>query len=521
MNKVNPPLKKHAISVDEKSAPIFQKPLTSAKALFYATLCVGIVLGGNLVFRMVVYRTIGTYETGVLTLALSIISIASIVVALGIPTAITRFVSVPSDAYEQSSYILTGATLILVQGALTLLLLFFTMPWISGWLNVPQLVEFRWIIVLAVLLSTFTSFWEAVYNGWMRLDIKAAINASNQVVRILGAVIFIALGITTVQIGLVAVLSGLFIANLWGVRLAWKLWRQWRVGFHWRYARKLSPFGLYQFGTIAMDQIVYNTSTFLIGRLLTAHEVGIYAVATLLGQLVLILPSAAQMITYPRMAKYWEQQNREALACMVNGTIRISLVSLLPLVFTLSYLRVEIIQLIFGSSFVEAASPLVILLVGYLFSSVVSRPLGASMAAIDKPSMDMVRSFLAAFVNVGFNLLLLPRWKLAGAAWATTFSFITTSCIFQGLLVKFTKLSLSKRPLAIAALLGGITGLLYLPVITGIIWRWLFGIVGGILLMALGVMWGLTSTDRRYWMNEYMRLREKIRYDKTQTYCNR
>lgn len=500
---------KQDVTFGEENTSILRKHRIGLKTLFYALLSVGSALVGGLLFRVLVFRSIGTYETGILTLALSVITMTSMVVALGIPTAITRFVSAKSNPYEQSFYILTGAILLLVQGILILFILAIIMPWMSDWLHTPQLLKFRWIIVIAVLLNAVSSFWEGVYNGMMRFDIKAGIILTNQGMRFLVALGLWFLGVVTAKLGLVAVLGGGLVANLWGVRLAWKLWRQWRGKFDWSCAKELSSFGLYQFGAIIMDQVTYNSGILFIGRFLTPNEVGLYAVATLLGQLVLILPSAVQMLTYPKMTEYWEHQNKKRLDYMINATIRMSLVMLTPLVFTLSYLRAEVILLVFGASFTEAAAPLSILLVGYLFNSVFSRPLGASMAAIGRPNMDMVRSFLAAVVNVSLNLWFIPRWGLVGAAWATTLSLITTSCIFQVLLMKLTGIFLSKRPLVVAILLCVVIWLLYWPVITAAVWRWVFGISGGILLMVFGIIWGLTHTDRSYWVAEYRRIKGK------------
>ena len=204
------------------------------------------------------------------------------------------------------------------------------------------------------------------------------------------------------------------------------------------------------------------------------------------------------MVLYPLMSKHWAAGAIEAAAGVTYRAFHLSMLALAPLVLVMGCLREDFICMAFGVSFLPASAPLAILLVGYLFNGVTSRPLGASMAAIGYPQADFYRSSLAAGINVGLNLLLIPQWGLAGAAWATTTSLVATSLMSVGIFSRLSGIRVPRRSIVVAGALLCVLGLLNQIPTSGLPARLLVASGGAGLLFMGGWHLLLAPADRRY-----------------------
>ena len=78
----------------------------------------------------------------------------------------------------------------------------------------------------------------------------------------------------------------------------------------------------------------------------------------------------------------------------------------------------EIVNLVFGSEFREAYTPLVILSLGQLVSAFAGS-VGFILNMTGHERDTAVGVTIAAAVNIVLNWLLIPRYQAVGAAWAT------------------------------------------------------------------------------------------------------
>lgn len=491
---------RHCLASDAAVAvPLLSRGSMGLSSFLYVILSSGAILAGGLIFRLVVYRAIGPDQAGVLALSLSIISVSSMFITLGFPVAIVKFCSsspMPSDA---GGYILTGTLAMIVHGLGTLAVLIALMPLLAGWLNSPDLVKLLWAIIPCTGLTAFISFWEQSYNGMLKFKESAGINLTNNIAKIVVVIALMAWLAASAEIGLLAILVGNIIAVSWGVALIVIIVRHQRwKGFTTDRLKDLYAFGLYQFGTMALELLSQHAGVLLTAGFLSHRETGLYSTAALVALSVWVLPSSMQRITYPKMSEYWAREDKETLQQMLNSAIRFSLVISMPTVFLLFYLRSDVIVTLFGSAFEAAAVPLGILLVGYTFNAVVSRPVGGSMGALNKPSLDLVRAIIWTSCNIGLSMLLIPRWGMVGAAVATTTALVVNSVISTAFVFKFSQVPFPWTVLKPGIILGSLFLLLVGIPVTSDGQHFAVGIIGAFVLGGTGWAVGLTGQQRQY-----------------------
>ena len=175
------------------------------------------------------------------------------------------------------------------------------------------------------------------------------------------------------------------------------------------------------FGALSAIILDY-TSTILIKTYLTIHDVGIYSVAymvmTILSMIILSLPS----LIFPIVASIRAQQRTHIIIEFLNEIIPQGIflwslfISLTAIICSFS------IPIIFGQSFAQATTPLLILLLGLSFMSI-STFHSSILVNYDLMKKLVIISILIAVLNLIGSLILIPIIGLNGAALATACSY--------------------------------------------------------------------------------------------------
>jgi O-antigen/teichoic acid export membrane protein len=84
----------------------------------------------------------------------------------------------------------------------------------------------------------------------------------------------------------------------------------------------------------------------------------------------------------------------------------------------------EVFQLFIGAEYMEGYNIIAILLFGVIFSGVATNILGATVVMKEKTGKMFLFTFISAFLNIGLNFILIPRYGMYGAAIATSLSYV-------------------------------------------------------------------------------------------------
>ena len=381
------------------------------------TLACGEVLARVAAFgaTAVLARRLGPAGFGIVGFAAALCGYLALAVHAGLQEVGVREVArAPERAGELYSSVATVR--LMLAGAAFLLLA--CVAWF-----LPKPVEVRWV----VLLSGLSFFSLAVDPGWVLrgLERTTAVAVGLVLAQVIyGALVFLFVHQPT-DVAWVPVLQfGGELAAAAGLVRA--VGRRVRPGGGCadgiRVLKHAAPLGLAR----AFRTIVVTFDVVLLGFLATSREVGLYSAAyrlTFLLMSVVASISAAYMPSYARVVDEGARPTRRLMeASLATGALIGA-----PLIIGVIVTAPALIELLFGAAYVEAATALRLLTlsVGLIFVYWIA---GNLLIVVHRIGTYAKMQAVAAAVNIGLNLVLIPRFGISGAALATLASELTVVC---------------------------------------------------------------------------------------------
>ena len=177
----------------------------------------------------------------------------------------------------------------------------------------------------------------------------------------------------------------------------------------------------------------YKLDILLLGWLSTKEEVGLYAVAVQVGELLWQLPAAIGLVVFSRSANDRDPVRWQA---ELARSIRISLWLTLCGGVALAVISPLLFDLLFGEEFARSISMTLWLLPG-LVMMVVFKLLNMDLAGKGKPFVSLFIMLPALALNVGLNYLLIPEMGGNGSAIASTCSYLLAAF---AMLIAYTRM---------------------------------------------------------------------------------
>jgi O-antigen/teichoic acid export membrane protein len=186
------------------------------------------------------------------------------------------------------------------------------------------------------------------------------------------------------------------------------------------------------FTVAGMAGFLYRSiDIFLLLYLIDSSAVGIYAVAYAAARLILMFSTAFNFLGSP-VASELEADGDITDALSVNSTIlRWLVMASIPALVPLVFFPAEFISIIYRPSYAEGASALVILAIAFAIHNVFSAQRNL-LEAVGNSRIIAVNNVLAGALNVGLNLLLIPRLGIDGAALATAAAYLLQDALMIG-----------------------------------------------------------------------------------------
>jgi O-antigen/teichoic acid export membrane protein len=161
---------------------------------------------------------------------------------------------------------------------------------------------------------------------------------------------------------------------------------------------------------------IFNSDFIFLRIFRDSASVGIYAAAYTLISFFLNLGATYTMTLLPVLTRV--REDRPAVTALYDGALAQVLAGAIPVAVGGFLVASPVIDLVFGSAYLEAALPLQILLWSIPVSLIRNVSQGA-LIAYQRQDQLMLTATWAAGCNVVLNILLIPSWGLAGAAAAT------------------------------------------------------------------------------------------------------
>ncbi len=228
-------------------------------------------------------------------------------------------------------------------------------------------------------------------------------------------------------------LAGLLV-SLWLLRPhAGPPLRLFTLRLHREYARRALVYGLkIQFNVIVVF-LLLRVDVWLLNQVGSgAAAVGVYGIAVSLAERVWTFGGLAAAVILPRIASWDGDDDRRSqlTALTARHTLWLSVVIAVGILLV----GEPFIVLLYGEAFRPAAWALLLLMPGVILYNMASVT-GSDIAGRGRPWLTAVHAMIAFAINIVANLLLIPRYDSAGAAFASTIAYaylgVATMWVFR------------------------------------------------------------------------------------------
>lgn len=370
------------------------------------------VLAG--LFGIVLVRYLGREQYGLLTTVYAYLFVFQIFSSLGMDTIVYRDVArAPEDADE------------ILARALGVRLLLAVTSMVAGWLLIgvidptPQVVRLQFLASLTLPFSLYP-FYLVLYSVDLRMGLPKLVLGAWGIVVVCAKVGLIVLRqpieafvIADVASAVVVLLLSRNLGRRSGLRVSFRFapehWKE-LLRVSWPVAAAMTFINIY----LRVDQL-------MLYRMVGAAEVGLYGATVRVVEFGNVIPVVFMGSAFPILARLW-RESTERLDRATELSFRAMLWAGLPLAAVLQLYAAPILDLLFGNDFV-AAAPIMRLLAWSVPAAFLGSVLHNRLFSASQQMAAAWLALLAASMNVGLNLWLIPRYQGVGAAAATLISY--------------------------------------------------------------------------------------------------
>ena len=170
--------------------------------------------------------------------------------------------------------------------------------------------------------------------------------------------------------------------------------------------------------------IYINSDTTILGILKDDYSVGLYSVAVKIYTIVKQVFNAVIATTIPRLA-YLRNNDVRGFERLTKTMISMATVFTIPAAVGIIILRKEIITLISGSSYLEAAPTLSILAVAIFFGVLANILANGVLICMGREKYVVKATIVSAIENATLNFIFIPIFSQNGAAFTTLLAEMT------------------------------------------------------------------------------------------------
>ena len=391
-----------------------------ARNTFYSSISSFLFLVGRFATTIVVARMLGVQDTGIVNYILWIIAMASALTDLGVYSTLTRYLpeitvdNEPALAHQLTSFLFApfaAVTVVVSLGFCGVAIWGLTHPNSSELFGLDT-AGGKWFLVSAVYATQcIWNFGMGYLQGMQNFSRVAQLTAIGVALQLL----IVAFGsrLLGVDGALLGYAAGSLVLSLACTRAVGGE----RKIPHWLKSRIVRYASFSWASTLASAFVWARLEVAFLSHYWGIGAVGLYSIAFTLSSLATQGPMLLTGGLLPYFAeKSGRREKEQANAMLATGT-RLIAFAVLPMCFGTAALAPQLLQLFYGQNFIAAAPAAATLLIGAGLgaNSVVSFSL---ISGHERSDFSFACNASAAVLSVVLSLLLVPRFGIAGAAWA-------------------------------------------------------------------------------------------------------
>lgn len=331
---------------------------------------------------MVLARLLAPIDMGEVAAALVVVNVMMAINELGVIPAIVRWTGDVSEAYA------TAATIAIVNSVAMYLVAYAIAPYVAGLTNTPGSVWVIRIMSLTVLVDGVIAVPLAILYRELRV-------VPQVIAEVVGTVAYVGMSVGLAVTGIDAnsiawgrVTGALVTGVILALAARWKV----RPAFNLGVARELLRFGMPLAVSAAVFEGVMSVDYLIVGRELAGASLGVYLLAFNLSSWpVSVVSLAIGRVSFAGYSALLGDHDR-----LVRGfvqSVAVALSATIPLVLILGFLSPDVVDVVYGAVWADAAAPLRwLLIVGGL--RVLLQLAGEIIAVVDRTMVVLRLRFL-------------------------------------------------------------------------------------------------------------------------------
>lgn len=394
----------------------------------------------HLLLRMVVGKELGPSGLGLYTLIFTVYIFEMQIAGLGIDSAMIKYIAENHENEPKiKEYISSGIIGTILNGSIMGLLLYMLSGYISiKFFHNPEMIPLLKITAFCLPFIAAQKMVLGSLVGLKNMKLYAITNISLNILVMIVSIFLVMLLNMEVRGAVIGFVAPTIIIGLLSLITTRKYFTTNSLNFK-KTLKEVSIFGFYATLSSSIGQLNSEINTLMIGHFMDKTMVGYFAVAALLIEGMRLIPNSVETVTFSHISSYYGSKNYENLNKYINGIMLKVFIINIAESLGLLLLGQFLIEMLFGKNFLPAYQPLLILLVGCsIYAPVLA--ISGVLPAIGKIKLESKIFIICTITNILFNILLIPKYGMMGAAIASSFSSISMSL----LTIYFIKMNIQK-----------------------------------------------------------------------------
>jgi len=385
-------------------------------------------VGGHVLsFFYVMYtgRYLGPSNFGILTFALAFTGIFSVLTDFGLQPLTVR--EVARDKSLASKYIanISGMKIILVTITFGLIVLTINL------LGYPeQTIKVVCLIGLSVIFGAFTTMFYSIFQAYERMEYQSLGQILNSALMFVGVIFAMKFKLSVVEFGmlyfLISIIGLVYSFTILRIKFSNSslAWLQRKIEVDWGFwkstIKEALPFGL----AMTFVMIFYWIDSVMLSLMKGDTVVGWYNAAYRMVLFLLFIPNSFIAAIYPVTSKFY-MTSKDSLRLIYKKAFKYLTILGIPIGVGTTLLAKRIILLIFGTEYMNSIFPLQILVWSSVFIFM-SFSFANLFNSLNRQILVTKIAGIAVILNVGLNLILIPKYSLIGASITTVLTEFVT-----------------------------------------------------------------------------------------------
>lgn len=395
-----------------------------------ASMLVGKVLGRALFLltQVLLIRYLSPENFGLYSLGYTIFQILGLLAVFGLNNAVIHHASkhFPHDQRRFSEIVWISLVLALVTGLLIGVIVYLATPLLVQLFNERGLYDHLRVFAIGIPIFSVLRVASAATRATRNLKysvIAEELVLSALLLSLVALVVTLRLpavggSVATVAAFLCGMLAAVFyVGRLTNLRLAF-------AGFGNSFGAQgpaILRFALPTSLSAMLSVLLIWMDRLFIGYFLGVANVGIYQSISQFAILFVVILSSLNAAISPMIAKLYHEQNVASIESTFRSGVKWGLNLTVAMFIVICLIPATLIDVLFGDAYLPGTIPLIVLSVGQLVN-VATGAVGLILIMTNHQGRWLWLSIGAIVANVVLNVLLIPRYGLVGAAWATVIS---------------------------------------------------------------------------------------------------